>query len=367
VRGVLIVALALALALTAGCASVSYLGQAAWGQARVLAARRPLERVIADPRTDPGLRTRLELVRDLRVFAATDLAMRDASGFEDYAALRRDFAVWNVVATPEFSLRPLSWCFPVAGCVAYRGYFGRAAAQRQAAALARQGLDTHVYGVAAYSTLGWFDDPVLDTWVGRRESGLAALIFHELAHQLVYAPDDTAFSESFARVAEREGVRRWFARSGREAEMDAYLREQAVTAQFNALLATARTRLEALYVQPLAATQMRARKAALFTALRGDYERLSRTWPAGLRFDAWMGAPLNNARLASVASYERWAPALTQLLTEQGGDLESFYAAARALAELAPQARQARLLALERAATMAPPSAPGGAEQETSG
>ncbi len=338
------------LALPAGCASVSYLGQAAYGQAQVLAAREPLERVIDDPLTEPALRARLVLVRDLRAFAVTELAMREASGFEDYAALRRDFAVWNVVATPEFSLRPLTWCFPVAGCVAYRGYFGRDAAQRQGAALALQGLDTHVYGVAAYSTLGWFDDPVLDTWVHRRESALAALIFHELAHQLVYAPDDTAFSESFARVVEREGVRRWFARSGRDAEMDAWLREQSVTAQFNALLATARTRL-----------------AELFDGLRADYQRLSHTWPEGMRFDAWMAAPLNNARLASVASYERWTPALTQLLQEHGGELEPFYGAARALAELTPQAREARLLALERAATMAPPSAPGGAEQETSG
>ncbi|MBP6382297.1 MAG: aminopeptidase [Pseudomonadales bacterium] len=364
-RGVLI--LVLALALPAGCASVSYLGQAAWGQARVLAARRPLECVIADPRTQPELRTQLELVRDLRAFAVSDLAMHDASGFEDYAALGRDFAVWNVVATPEFSLRPLGWCYPVAGCVSYRGYFGRVAAERQAASLARQGLETHVYGVAAYSTLGWFDDPVLDTWVRRREGALAALVFHELAHQLVYAPDDTAFSESFARVVEREGVRRWFARSGRDAEMDAWLREQSVTAQFNALLAGARTRLEALYVQPLAAPEMRTRKTEVFAGLRADYEDLSRTWPEGMRFDAWMRGPLNNARLASVASYERWAPALTQLLAEQGGELPAFYAAARALAALAPAAREARLLALERAANMAPPSAPGGAEQETSG
>jgi predicted aminopeptidase len=367
VRGVLVSSLALVLALPAGCASVSDLGQAAWGQARVLAARRPLERVIADPRTQPSLRTQLALVRDLRAFAATDLAMTGVSGFADYAALGRDYAVWNVVATPEFSLRPLSWCFPVAGCVAYRGYFGRAAAERQAVVLARQGFDTHVYGVAAYSTLGWFDDPVLDTWVRRPESALAALLFHELAHQLVYAPHDTAFSESFARVVEREGVRRWFARSGREAQTASWLREQAVVAQFNALLAAARTRLEALYVQPLAASEMRARKAALLAELRADYERSSRGWPEGVRFDAWMRAPLNNARLASVASYERWAPALTRLLAEHGGELEPFYAAARALAELAPQAREARLLALERAANMAPPSAPGGAEQETSG
>ena len=355
------------LALPAGCASVSYLGQAAYGQAQVLAAREPLQRVIDDPHTEPALRARLELVRDLRAFAVTELAMREASGFEDYAALRRDFAVWNVVATPEFSLRPLTWCFPVAGCVAYRGYFGRDAAQRQGAALARQGLDTHVYGVAAYSTLGWFDDPVLDTWVHRRKSALAALIFHELAHQLVYAPDDTAFSESFARVVEREGVRRWFARSGREAQLDAWLHEEAVSAQFNALLASARTRLEALYVQPLAPEQMRARKAELFAGLRADYERLSHTWPEGMRFDAWMAAPLNNARLASVASYERWTPALTQLLQEHGGELESFYGAARALAVLAPAAREARLLALERAATMTPPPVPDGAQQESPG
>ena len=365
-RGVLSALLALVLLLPAGCASVAYVGQAAWGQARVLAARRPLARVIADPRTAPALRARLELVQELRAFAAGELAMDRVSGFGDYAALGRDYVAWNVVATPEFSLDPLTWCFPVAGCVAYRGYFGRAAAEAEAARLSRAGHDTHVYGVAAYSTLGWFDDPVLDTWIGRSESALAALVFHELAHQLLYVPGDTAFSESFARVVEREGVRRWLARDGDEAALAAWREAQAVDAAFDALLAAARARLEALYVQPLAPAEMRARKAALFAELGADYERASRGWPAGLRFDAWMRAPLNNARLASVASYERWGPALARLLAEQDGELAAFYAAARALAALEPAAREARLLALERAANMAPPTTPAGAQQESS-
>lgn len=365
-RGVLTAVVAVALALAAGCSSVSYVAQAAWGQTRVLAARRPLDRVIADPHTAPELRGQLELISQLRAFAAGPLAMGDVRGFEDYAALGRSHAVWNVVATPEFSLRPLNWCFPVAGCVSYRGYFARDAAERFAAGLARRGLDTHVYGVAAYSTLGWFEDPVLDTWVRRDEAALAALVFHEFAHQLVYAPDDTDFSESFARVVEREGVRRWFTEAGRADALAEYRRAQAVDAEFNAMLASARARLEALYLLPLAAPLMRERKAAEFAALRAEYAARSAAWPAELRFDAWMRAPLNNARLASVASYERWGGAMEELLVQARGELGTFYGQARALARLGTAERQARLLALEAAANMARPS-PGMPHEETPG
>jgi len=363
VRGVLSVLLAVALTLAGGCASVSYVAQAAWGQARVLAARRPVACVIDDPRTAPELRSQLELIRELRAFAAGQLAMGPVRGFEDYAELGRHYAVWNVVAAPEFSLEARQWCFPVAGCVSYRGYFARESAERFAAELATAQLDTTVYGVAAYSTLGWFDDPVLDTWVNRDEAALAALVFHEFAHQLLYVPDDTEFSESFARTVEREGVRRWFARSGRAEALAEYLRARAVEGEFDALLADARARLEALYVQPFAAAEMRARKAAVLEALRADYAARSRAWPEGLRFDGWMSVPLNNARLASVGNYERWGVAMTQLLAEEGGELAPFYAAARELARLGPDARRARLLALEAAANMAPP-APGTAHEE---
>jgi predicted aminopeptidase len=337
-------ALALLLAaLLAGCDSVGYLGQAAWGQARLVAARRELHAVIADPATPATLVAQLKRVEALRAFATGELGMREVRGFDTFVVTGRSHAVWNVVAAPEFSVVPLSWCFPVAGCVNYRGYFARAEAERFAASLHARGLDATVYGVAAYSTLGWFSDPVLDTWVMRRERALAALVFHELAHQLVYAAGDTAFSESFARVVEREGVRRWLQAAGRMDDYHAYLEEQAADREFAELLGRTRERLRALYAESLEAAAMRSRKQHVFEELRAEYTEVRERWPADYRFDGWMAQPLDNARLASVANYEQQVPALQALLAAKGGNLEAFYVAARELAALEPAAREARL------------------------
>ncbi|MBP8925263.1 MAG: aminopeptidase [Pseudomonadales bacterium] len=340
----------------AGCENISYLGQAAWGQAQLMAARQPLERVLDDPATDATLREKLRTVSALRTFARQSLGMEETRGFDTFVATGREFVVWNVVVSGEFSVTATSWCFPVAGCVNYRGYFERARANRFAAQMARGGSDTYVYGVAAYSTLGWFADPVLDTWIHRGEPALAALVFHELAHQLVYASDDTEFSESFARVVEHEGVRRWLAHAGHDTAYADYLRDQQIDTQFFSLLMATRERLALLYQQPLAVPLMRERKERVFEDLRKEYARESASWPAHLRFDAWMGAPLNNARLASLANYQRWVSAFEQLLLEREGDLPSFYAAAQTLSRLPVAQRETRLLALAHAATMTPAS-----------
>lgn len=337
-----------------GCESMSYMGQAALGQVQLLVARQPLEPLLADPSTDTALRERLRTVNGLREFARQSLGMENVRGFDSFVATDREFVVWNVVASGEFSVTATSWCFPVAGCVNYRGYFEAERAERFAAKMARRGFDTHVYGVTAYSTLGWFADPVLDTWIGRDEPALAALVFHELAHQVLYVSDDTEFSESFARVVEREGVRRWLAQAGRDAAYADYLREQQTDAQFSALLAATRERLAQLYRQPLAVPEMRERKARALDELRNEYARVSATWPAHRRYDAWMRAPLNNARLASLANYQRWVAAFEQLLLEHERDLSSFYTAARALSALPATRREVRLLALSHAATMTP-------------
>jgi predicted aminopeptidase len=340
-------ALALLLAaLLAGCDTVGYLGQAAWGQARLVVARHELDAVIRDPTTPATLAAQLQRVETLRAFATGQLGMRGVRGFDTFVATGRSHAVWNVVAAPEFSVVPLSWCFPIAGCVSYRGYFARAAAEGFAASLHARGFDATVYGVAAYSTLGWFSDPVLDTWVMRRERALAALVFHELAHQLVYASGDTAFSESFARVVEREGLRRWLQAAGRTDDYAAWLDEQAADREFAELLGRARERLRALYAESLEAQAMRVRKQRVLAELRAEYADMREHWPADHRFDAWMGQPLDNARLASVANYEQQVPALQALLAAKGGNLEAFYAAARELAALEPLAREARLAAL---------------------
>jgi len=338
--------LLLALGLLSGCEAAAYLGQAAWGQVRMVVGRRALPAVIADPATGERLRHQLELVQQIRAFAAQSLGMQGLRGFDSFVATGRRHAVWNVVAAPEFSVEPESWCYPVAGCVSYRGYFARDGAEQFARALVRRGFDTHVYGVAAYSTLGWFSDPVLDTWIMRDERGLAALVFHEYAHQLVYAPGDTEFSEAFARVVEREGLRRWLLGRGLESEYHRYLQEVATDRAFAGLLERTRERLATLYAQALDEASMRARKQELFERLRAEYAGASATWPEELRFDAWMQGELNNARLATVANYEHRVPALEALLAQRDGELEAFYAAARELATLEPAARRAQLDAL---------------------
>lgn len=339
-RAALLFALLLPLA---GCESAAYLAQAASGQSKLLLARRPLDVVIADPASEPELRARLRLVRELRDYAARELGMGERKGFDSFAATGRRYVVWNVVAAPEFSMTPLAWCFPVAGCVSYRGYFDESAARRFADALAREGRETWVYGVSAYSTLGWFDDPVLDTWVMRSERSVAALVFHELAHQVLYVPGDTALSESFAGVVEREGLRRWLLARGDAAAYADYLLERERGEAVDALLGSARDDLAALYVSELPPEQMRERKAARLNELREAYARLAAGWSEGPRPGGWIAGPLDNARLAGVANYAAHTAALESMLRREGGELPRFYAAVRALRQLSPAERGARL------------------------
>lgn len=333
----------LALPWLCGCETFTYFAQAAGGQAEIIASSEPIERVIDDPDTAPELRARLELVQALREFAASELAMGEVRGFDSFAALDRKYVVWNVVAAPEFDVEALSWCFPVAGCVRYRGYFDQSAGERFASRLRREGYDTDLYGVAAYSTLGWFRDPVLDTWIMRSESALAALVFHELAHQRLYVAGDTELSESFARVVEREGVRRWFIAAGRETEYRRYLERVRADSEFAGLIESSRRRLVELYAEPVGDALKRERKARVFEQLRADYSAISSSWPRDYRFDEWMARPLNNARLAGVANYYRWVDALTRLLDACGGDLACFYARVAKLAELTAEQRERQL------------------------
>ena len=334
--------------LLGGCQTSSYLGQAALGQARLLAAREPLGRVIADTSRPQQLRDRLALVGELRAFAHTELAMPDVQGFDSYVATGRRSVVWNVVAAPEFSVQPLRWCFPVAGCVSYRGYFSRAAAQRFAHGLATRGNDSWVYGVSAYSTLGWFRDPVLDTWASRSEVAVAALVFHEFAHQMAWSTEDTGFSEAYAQVVEREGVRRWLGARGESAAFEAYLRGQTIDREFADMVQRSRERLATIYAQPLDAAGLRLLKQEEFARLRREYADASRHWPPEERMDQWMGAGLDNARLASVANYEERVPALQALLARAGGDIAVFHAEARRIAALDRRARTAELDALAK-------------------
>jgi predicted aminopeptidase len=312
-----------------GCETLSYYAQAVGGQLELMARAQPVASVIADPATLPALKERLELARTIRDYASRELKLPDNGSYRSYADLGRPFVVWNVVAAPEFSLKPVESCFPVAGCVPYRGFFSREDAERHAGRLRAEGNDVNVRGVPAYSTLGRFDDPLLSTFIGYPDAELARLIFHELAHQKVYVKDDATFNESFATAVERAGVRRWLAATGREALLQRFLDGQKLSAGFMANLAQTRARLDALYRQRIAPEAMRERK-------RAEFAELKKTMEANPRYK---DMEVNNALLASFATYTQLVPAFEKLLEEEGGDLEKFYARVKSLAASAPSSR----------------------------
>ena len=312
--------LPLLLALLAGCDTLAYYRQAIGGHLEIMNAARPVDAWLADPAIPAELRGRLELAKGIRAFASRALALPDNASYTKYAPLDRPFAVWNVFAAPEFSVGARRECFPVTGCVAYRGFFSEADARAYAGKLAAQGLDVYVGGVPAYSTLGWFDDPLLSTFIHYPDVQLARLIFHELGHQVAYAKGNTAFNESFAVTVEQEGVKRWLEAQGRTADLAAFEALEARRQQFAERVEQARARLAALYAQDLPAERMRARKAEEFERLRALYPRTVPKEP-------------NNAFLVSVALYTELVPQFQALLREAGGDLPRFYAKVRALAE----------------------------------
>lgn len=314
-----------------GCGTL-YLAQAAAGQWHVMAARRPIARVVADPATPPPLRARLDQVVAAREFASRELALPDNASYRQYAAIDREYVVWNVIAAPEFSVAPREWCFPVAGCVAYRGYFSERRARDYALTLESRGYDVMVGGVVAYSTLGRFADPVLSSMLAWGDTQLAAVMFHELAHQVVYVPGDSAFNEAFAVTVEQAGLERWLTARGRAGALADWQRRRAAQAQVAALFAARRAALRRLYASGLDAPQMRVRKRQILRGLGTDLRALEKRTGVPSGYDRWLDAGLNNAYLASVATYFGCVPGFERLLRAEGGDLPRFYAAVKALA-----------------------------------
>ena len=329
------------LALLNGCSSARYYSQLVTGQLQLLQAREPVAKVVADPKRDPVLREHLAKSQAARTFASEHLLLPDNQSYRRYADLKRPYAVWNVFATPEFSLNPVTYCFPVAGCVAYRGYYAQGGARGDAALKRQQGMDVFVSGVEAYSTLGWFDDPILNSMLHWGDERLATLIFHELAHQRVYVKDDTEFNESFASFVEQEGTRQWRAYQGLPpASVDGLAQRD----QFIALVLSTRQRLQQLYAQPLPATQMRQLKAAEFDRMRREYRDLrDQQWAGNARYDAWANSPMNNAKLLPFGLYDQWVPAFAALFKHANGDWAVFYSHVEQLGKLAPPQRKAAL------------------------
>jgi len=325
-----------------GCETLSYYAQAVDGQFELMHRARPVSQWIADPATPPALRQRLELAAQMRAFASQELKLPDNGSYRSYVRLDRPYVVWNVFAAPEFSVTPVESCFPVAGCVDYRGFFARADAERNVAKLRAKGLDVFSYGVPAYSTLGWFDDPLLSTFIGYPDWELARLMFHELAHQLVYVKGDTTFNESFAVTVENEGVRRWLEAGGRGGELAAFREAEARKRAFVGLVEEARARLARAYAEPLAPEAMRAAKLAEFARLAERYAALKERWGGYSGYDRLMTEP-NNALLASISAYTQLVPAFRRELAAAHGDLGAFYARVKALARL-PKAERDALL-----------------------
>ncbi len=314
----------LAMALAGGCDTLAYYRQAIGGHFDVMAAARPVDQWIEDAGTAPDLRERLRTAQRIRQFASQKLGLPDNGSYRSYADLGRPFVVWNVFAAPEFSVEPRKECFPLTGCVSYRGFFSEDEARRRASALKSEGYDVHVGGVPAYSTLGWFNDPLLSTFIRYPDAQLARLIFHELAHQVVYKSNDTTFNESFAVTVEEEGVRRWLEAEGHPDQLETFRAAQARRKQFADRVAETRSRLEAVYSEKLPPDEMRKKKVEIWDSLRSRYPTIVPAQP-------------NNAFLASIALYNELVPEFEALLRASGGDLPAFYAHVRELAKSGAQ------------------------------
>ena len=334
-----------AVGLLASCSSLNYYRQAAQGQLSLLADARPIEDWLADQNTDARLRLRLATARQIRSFAVRELDLPDNNSYKNYAALSRPFVLWNVVATPELSLRPVQWCFPVAGCVSYRGYYSKEDALDYAKTLRAEGHDVQVGGVPAYSTLGWFSDPLISTFIHYPDAELARLLFHELSHQVVYVQGDTQFNESFASAVEEAGVERWLSGYGNETMRANFIAFAARKQAFLQILLKCRAALEANYKSKESEAAKRAAKARIFQQLKEDYAVLKASWGGFAGYDRFFAEPLSNAHLASIATYNDFVPAFRALLAREK-TFPRFYAAARALAALDKPERHRRLHAL---------------------
>ncbi|WP_158213275.1 aminopeptidase [Pigmentiphaga sp. NML080357] len=362
-RGLCALVLAWALA---GCANLEYYAQSIAGHSSLLQAARPLDQVLADPATPDDLRTRLRYAQSARRYASQELGLPDNGSYTQYADVKRPYVVWNVFATPELSLRLKPSCFLIVGCIDYRGYYNEDEARRAAQALREQGWDVHVGGVPAYSTLGWYADPLVNTFIRLPPGEVARLVFHELTHQAVYAKNDTAFNESLATAVEQIGVERWLNEPEHRALRPAYEAFDRRRRDFVELLLETRRQLAQAYgeagarqgpaptspepvnLTPEEVERRRARKAEIIADLRQRYERLKRDkWEGFSGYDGWFAQSLNNAHFAAIGTYHQWVPALRAMADRcepcRSGSLAPFLEQARALARL-PYAERRRLL-----------------------
>ena len=325
------------------CEAIGYYSQAAQGQLSIFLGRQNIEELISSNGLPDDLKHKFKEIEQIKNFARLNLKLPVGDNYSSYVDVNRDYLVWNVFAAPEFSTKPSTWCYPFAGCVSYRGYFSRERALRYAEKLKNQGFDVYTGGVAAYSTLGWFDDSITSTVITRSESQLARLIFHELAHQVVYLPGDTTFNESFATVVESEGLRRWLLSVDQGDGIDEMKLRQLQQQEFVDLVTKYRNLLSKVYETELSDALKREKKHELQHSMRQEYALLSEEWGSGGGYDSWFANSLNNAQLSTVTSYNDLVPNFQRLLVQAGGDLEKFYSMVSEIAALDEAQRQEKL------------------------
>jgi predicted aminopeptidase len=341
-----------------GCQTLTFYAQAVKGQCQLFTHEQRIDKLLANPQTPAKLRARFELLAELRGFAAHALRLPVDGHYAKYVDVHRPFVVWNVEAAPEFSLQPKSWWYPMLGSLEYRGYFSERGANKYGETLKKKGYDVYIGGVTAYSTLGWFKDPMLNTFIFQPDADLAETIFHELGHQRVFARGDTDFNEAFATSVGQEGARRWLRARGDTAAYEKYVAELRRNNQFVHLIAETRRRLETLYGDQhtdegnvkatpknrgAAPEFLRMEKQKLFTRLHQEYEQLKAEWGGDKGYDEWFALEVNNAQLNSVAAYYDFVPGFERLLASNGGDLEQFYQAVERLSKLPKKQRHQEL------------------------
>jgi predicted aminopeptidase len=343
-----LVILLLSILALGGCAELGYYAHTIGGQLEILSKRQPIDDLIAANDTDPELKRQLRQVIAMRQFAIKQLHLPDTGSYTDYVALDREHVMWNVFATPEFSLTQKQWCYPFFGCISYRSFFDRARAFAYADTLAAEGYDVSVGVVATYSTLGWFDDPLFSTLLQYSQADLAGFIFHELAHERLYVKDDTEFNESFAMTVQLEGMRRWLAQQQQGDSFASYYRTIQHDAEFVALVMRTRARLQDLYATKLSAPDMRRKKAAIFLQLREEYAALRQQWHGDTSYDGWFHRRLNNASLAPIGTYHGLVPYFHALFQASGQQFDIFMQRAESIGELPLQQRREKLKSYEK-------------------
>lgn len=315
-----------------------------------MSARQSIDKLLAADDTDPELRDKLQTLVDARQYAVTALKLPDNDSYNTYVETGRRAITWNVVATEEFSMHPNTWCFPVAGCVSYRGYFDRHDAEEFASSLAEESFDVTIGGASAYSTLGWFDDPVFDTMLRGNDLRYVGTLFHELAHQVLYVKDDSNFNEAFASFVEQEGVRSWLEDRQQTDRIEGYKDSLVRSGEFVELLKNTREALLELYAQPMPEAEKRERKQQVFDDMRSEYDVLKISWKGYTGYDGWFKRELNNARLVAVATYRRYVPAFSAMYEEVDNDLQRFYKLAEEISSLPAEQRRATMaMYLEKA------------------